>query len=221
MSDFNVMLREQARTGLQTQLDAAVTNGDTETARKVTADLEKLAVSTAPKPPAFNNEDIKAELDKQAWFGIDPRKSAKVVELGKTMDPKKFATAAAFAEALVKAVDEEFKPAGRAVEPPENETDEEREARETEEQEAAEAAKAAKPRRTDGPNDSDTAGNRARRSAGPWTKLTDAPPDIQKEIKRTADRFVSSTAPKEQRDKFIAKALESHYATHQRTKGKK
>lgn len=222
MSDFNVMLREQARTGLQAQLDAAVTNGDTETARKVTADLEKLAVSTAPKPPAFNNDDIKAELDKQPWFGIDPRKSAKVVELGKTMDPKKFATAAAFAEALVKAVDEEFKPAGKA--PPENETDEERDARELEEQEAEEvaAAKATpKKRATDGPNDGDTAGNRARRSAGPWTKLTDAPADVQKEIKRAADKMVSSSAPKEQREKFMEKALESHYANYQRTKGKK
>ena len=81
MSDFNTMLREQARTGLQTQLDAAVTNGDAEAARKITGDLEKLAVATAPKPPAFSDSDIRTELDKQPWFGIDPKKSAKVVEL--------------------------------------------------------------------------------------------------------------------------------------------
>ena len=222
MSDFNMMLREQARNGLQAQLDVAVTNGDAEAARKVTADLEKLAVSTAPKAPPFNDADIRAELDKQPWFGTDPKKSAKVVEFGKTLDPKKFATAAAFAEALVKAVDAEFAPAGKAAaEPPENETDEEREAREAEEQEAEDAdKKPAKKRATDSPGEADVVG-RARRPSGPWAKLSDAPADVPKEIKRTADRFVSSTAPKEQREKFIANALGSHYAAHQRAKGKK
>lgn len=222
MSDLNVMMREQARAGLQTQLDAAVTNGDTAAATKIADDIAKLAVSTAPKAPPFGQAEITAELDKQPWFGIDPKKSAKVVELGRTMDPKKFASAEAFAAALVKAVDEEFKPAGKTVEPPENETDEEREAREAAEQEAADAAAEKKPRKTDSPNEGDaTQRSGVRRTAGPWTKLADAPADIQKEIKRAADKFVPASAPKEQREKFINGALGSHYAAHLRAKGKK
>lgn len=217
MSDLNTMMREQARNGLQTQLDAAVTNGDAEAARKITGDLEKLAVATAPKAPPYGDVEIKAELGKLDWFGVDPKKSGRAVALGHNMDPKKFPTAAAFAEALVKAVDSEF-PAPAA-----KETDEEREARELEEQEAEEAAAAKGPKHkvTDGPNDGDTSSaGKNRKSSGPWTKLADAPVDVQKEIKRTADRFVSSTAPKEQRESFIAKALESHYAAAQRKKRK-
>jgi hypothetical protein len=223
MTDLNVMMREQATLGLQSQLDAAVTAGDTEAARKVSVELAKLAVSAAPKAPPYGDVEIRAELDKQAWFGTDPKKSAKALEFGKTMDPKKFATAEAFAAAIVKAVDEEFKPPAVVKEPPENETDEEKEAREAEEAEAAEAAvaaKAGKTRKTDGPGESDTGATRTTRRSGPWTKITDAPPDIQKEIKRSADKFVSKSATKEQRESFVSKALESHYAAHQR-KGKK
>ena len=51
--------------------------------------------------------------------------------------------------------------------------------------------------------------------------MTDAPADVQKEIKRQAEKFVSSSAPKEQRDKFITLAVGSQYAAHQRAKGKK
>ena len=220
MTDLNTMLREQARSGLQAQLDAAVTNGDTEAARKITTDIEKLAMTAAPKPPAFTDVEIRAELDKQPWFGVDPKKSAKAVEFGKTLDPKKFPTAAAFAEALVKAVDAEFTPpaAGTKKEGDEDEGDEESA------DESGETADTQPPKKraTDGPGDGD-AGGRARRgsSSGPWTKLSDAPADVQKEIKRQADKFVSASAPKEQREKFIAKSLESHYTIHQRNKGKK
>ena len=220
MSDFNTMLREQARNGLQAQLDTAVTNGDAAAARKVTADLEKLAVSTAPKAPPFSDTEIRAELDKLPWFGTDPKKSAKAVEFGKTLDPKKFATAALFAAALVKAVDDEFKPP--VVETEEEGAEGEEEGAEGEEEAAEEGnTKPPKKRATDGPNDGDTTGNRTRRPSGPWAKITDAPADVQKEIKRQADKFVASTAPKELREKFITKALESHYATYLRTKGKK
>lgn len=228
MSDLNVMMKEHARAGLQVQLDAAVTNGDTEAARKITDQIAQLAVQTAPKAPAYGDAEIKAALESKAdWFGIDPRKSGAAIRLGKDMNPKKFATAEAFAEALIKAVDEEFKPAGSAApaagDPPENETDEEREEREAAEAEAAEAAAAApkKPRRTDGPGTEEAAGRVVRRTTGPWAKLSDAPSDVQKEIRRSADKFVSSSAPKENREKFIAKALESHYAAFQRNKGKK
>jgi hypothetical protein len=220
MTDLNVMMREHARTGLQTQLDAAVTNGDTEAARKITADMEKLAVSTAPKAPPYGDTEIKAQLEKAEWFGTDPKKSAKAIEFGKTMDPKKFATAEAFAAALIKSVEEEF-PAAKTT-PKDGDEEDEPGDEEDEPGDGAGAEKPAKPkpRRTDAPGDADTVGRSARRT-GPWTKLADAPSDIQKEIKRSADKFISSTATKEQREGFINKALESHYAAHQRKTGKK
>ena len=226
MTDLANMMRDQARAGLQIQLDAAVTEGNTESARKIAADLAKLEVSTAPKAPPYGDTEIRSHLDKQAWFGTDPKRSAKAIEFGKTMDPKKFATAEAFAAAIVKAVDDEFKPAGASKkEEDSTETDEQREEREAAESEAAEAAGKEKPavrRRTDAPGDADAAGRAARRAtSGPWAKLTDAPKEVQAEIKRAADKFVPANAPKERRETFIAKALESQYAMHQRKTGKK
>jgi len=218
MPDLNVMLLEQARNGLQAELDTAVTNGDTEAARKVAAKLSDLNTAAAPKPStAYGDTEIRAELNKLPWFGVDPKKSGRTIELGKTMDPKKFGTAAEFTAALVKVVDEEFKPAVK--DPPENETDEEREAREAEEADAAAKAKEKKTRTSDGPADGDTGTTRTRRTSGPWLKISDAPADIQKEINRTADKFAPKT--KEGREKFVAKALEAHYAKAQLAKGKK
>lgn len=224
MSDLNMMMREQARNGLNAELDAAVTNGDAEAARKVTAKLEALAVSSAPKAPPYGQDEIKAALDKQPWFGIDPKRSARVIELGKHLDLKKFATAELFAAALVKAVDDEFKPAGGAAEGAEDGNDGEGEDGNDGEGEgdSAAAKPEKKPRRTDGPGEGDnTNRSSVRRTSGPWTKLSDAPTEVQKEIKRSADKFVGAAASKEQRDGFVAKALESHYAAHLRTKGKK
>jgi hypothetical protein len=217
MPELNVMLLEQARNGLQAELDTAVTNGDTEAARKVAAKISDLNGAAAPKPStAYGDTEIHAELNKLPWFGVDPKKSGRTIELGKTMDPKKFGTAAEFAAALVKVVDEEFKPAAAAA--PEGETDEERETREAEEAEAA-AAKAKKPRASDGPTEGDAGGTRQRRTSGPWVKMSDAPADVQREINRTADKFAPKT--KEGREKFVAKALEAHYAKAQLAKGKK
>jgi hypothetical protein len=220
MTDLATLMRDSARAGLQTQLDAAVTEGNTEAARKIAADIAKLEVSTAPKAPPYGDVEIRSFLDKQPWFGTDPKKSGRALQLGKDMDPKKFPNAEAFAAALVKAVDDEFKP---AVTPKPDtgegddedaETDEERA-----EREAAEAAEKEKPtrRRTDGPGEADAAARSARRPSGPWTKLTDAPKDVQAEIKRTADKYVPANSPKERREGYIAMALESHYAAHQRT----
>jgi hypothetical protein len=216
MPDLNVMLLEHAKSGLQAELDAAVTNGDTEAARKASDKLADLKAATAPKPSTgYGDTEIRAELNKLDWFGVDPKKSGRTIELGKTMDPKKFNTAAEFTAALVKVVDEEFKPAATTNE---NETDEEREAREEKEAEAT-AVKEKKPRASDGPADGDTGGTRTRRTSGPWVKISDAPADIQKEINRTADKFAPKT--KEGREKFVAKALEAHYAKAQLAKGKK
>ncbi len=217
MPDLNVMLAEHAKSALQTELDTAVTNGDTEAARKAADKLADLKTAIAPKPStAYGDAEIRAELNKLPWFGVDPKKSGRTIELGKTMDPKKFSTAAEFTAALVKVVDEEFKPA--AEEPPDGETDEEREAREAEEAEAA-VAKAKKTRVSDGPADGDTGAARTRRTSGPWLKISDAPEDVRKEINRTADKFAPKT--KEGREKFVVKALEAHYAKAQLAKGKK
>lgn len=219
MVDLNVMMREQAMTGLQTQLDTAVTNGDTAAARRVSEQIAALSVQTAPKSLPFTDADVKAELDKQDWFGVDPKKSAKVIEYGKTMDPKKFGTAAAFAAAILKAVNDEFTPpAAGKKDPPENETDEDREDREAREATEAEEAEAAAAKKTgkkitDGPGEGDTMNARRATGAakGPWAKLADAPADVQKEIKRTADKMVPAGAPKETREKFIATSLLTHY----------
>lgn len=216
MTDLNVMMREQAKMGLQTELDAAVTNGDTAAARTITDKLAALAVSTAPKAPPYGDVEIRAELDKQAWFGVDPKKTNRAVAMGRDMDPKKFATAELFAAALLKAVDEEFKPAApEGEEPGGEEPDDEGE-------DKTSAAGEKKPRRTDGPREGESgAGTGTRRTSGPWTKLSDAPPEIQKEIKRQADKMVPTRASKEQREAFITRTLGSHYEMHQRSKGKK
>lgn len=212
MSDLNTMMREQAISGLQVQLDAAVTAGDTAAARKAADSLAQLAVSTAPKAPPFVDADVLVHLNKQPWFGTDPKRSAKVAEFGKTMDPKKFATAEAFAAAIVKAVDEEFKP---AVSDPEPDPEED----ELDPEDDADKAKAAaKKKRTDGPGEGDVGRAGGRRASGPWTKLSDAPDDVRKEVTRTADKFAPKT--KEGREGYIARALQAHYASHQRRKGK-
>lgn len=211
MADLNTVLRDQARASLNTLLDAAVTDGNTEAARKITQDLENLAVSTAPKAPPYGDVEIRAELNKLDWFGVDPKKSGRAIALGRDMDPKKFASAELFTAALLKAVDLEFKPATPVAEEEPEEPGEDGE--------PAKPALGAKatPRRTDGPGEGD-ANHRpaARRTSGPWTKLADAPADIQKAVKRSADKFVPASAPKEQRELFITRALAGHYAAHQR-----
>ena len=222
MSDLNTMIREQAVNGLRAQLDAAVTNGDTEAARKITDDIAKLAVSAAPKAPAYGDAEIKAQLEKAPWFGTDPKKSAKAIEFGKTMNPSKFPSAEAFAEALVKAVDAEFAPAGTSEPKTDGGDDVDDEGDDTDTDDETDKPEPKKQRRaTDAPGESEAVGGRARRATGPWAKLSDAPPDVQKEIKRTADKFVSSSAPKEHREKFIQNALAAQYAVFQRNKGKK
>jgi hypothetical protein len=214
--DLNMMMREQAKTTLQTQLDTAVQNGDAEQARKISDQIAQLAVQSAPKAPPFGDAEIRAELSKLDWFGVDPKKSAKVLEFGKTMDPKKFATAEAFAAAVVKAVDEEFKPpAAAAAAPAEGEEDDDDEGEEP----AAKPKPAA--RRSDAPAPGETdprpaAGGRS----GPWTKLSDAPQEVRSEIKRQADKFLPANASDDARKAFNARQLAAHYAIHQRKKGK-
>jgi hypothetical protein len=214
MNDLNTMLREHAKTGLQSQLDAAVTNGDTAAATKIANEIAQLAVATAPKAPPYGDTEIKAELNKLDWFGVDPKKSGRALALGRDMDPKKFSDAVSFAAALVKAVDDEFKPAAPEVEDEDPEDDED--------PKDGDGEKKPVKKRTDGPGDNDT-GVRSRSSrtpSGPWAKVTDAPPEIQKEITRSMNKFLSSNATKEQKDGFRAKALESHWNAAQQKKAK-
>lgn len=216
MPDLNVMLLEHAKSGLQTELDAAVTNGDTEAARKIADRISALNSAAAPKPStAYGDSEIRAELNKLPWFGVDPKKSGRAIALGRDMDPKKFGNAVEFTAALVKAIDEEFKPAAAAGDK-EDEGDGEGE---DAEDDGKETKPPKKTRASDGPADADAGGTRTRRTTGPWTKMSDAPADVQKEIDRTADKFAPKT--KEGREKFVAKALEAHYSKAQIAKGKK
>lgn len=217
--DLNVMMLEQARAGLQTELDAAVTAGDTEAARKVGVKIAELAARTAPKAAPFTSADVwKAAEAKADWLGVDPKKSATANEFAKTMNPSRFATAEAMAEAVIKAVDEEYK---KPPTPGEGEGEAGGEG-EGEAEGEDKPKPAAKPKRTDGPGENDVgAGSGTRRASGPWTKLSDAPADVQKDINRTADKYVPKGADKAVRDRYVADALSSHYQIHQRTKGKK
>lgn len=218
MADLNVMLMEHAKAGLQTQLDTAVTNGDTEAARKAADELAKLSAATAPKAPPYGNAEITAELEKQPWFGIDPKKSARVVELGKSMNPKRFNSAVEFAAALVKAVEEEFKPTGKQADAEDGEADDDAEDEEADDDKGGKETPPKKPRASDGPSDNDATGSTRTRRTGPWAKMSDAPSDVQKEINRTADKFAPKT--KEGREKFVVKALEAQYVRHQSTRKK-
>jgi hypothetical protein len=202
MNDLTTMLHKQVQENLTRTLDAAVQAGDIAAARNATKQIAELALSTAPAPakPKLADADIRAALKTKApWFGTDPRKSAKAVEFGKNMDPEAFTTAEAFADAVVKAVDEEFKTAE-----PEEKEDEETEEDEKEEKPAAR-------KKTDAPS-GDTGRSASRgKSSGPWAKLSDAPKDVAETIRKQADKFTRN-APKEARDKFISTALGSAYA---------
>lgn len=221
MADLNVMLLEHAKSGIQAKLDLAVTNGDTEAARKAADELTALNVAAAPKPAptAYGEAEIRAELDKLDWFGTDPKKSARTVELGKTMNPKKFGSAADFAAALVKVVETEFKKADAGEGDGEGDG-EGADGEDDGEGETGTTKPPAKRRASDGPSDGDTGtANRNRRTSGPWAKLSDAPADVQKEINRTADKFAPKT--KEGREKYVAAALGAQYSAYKIRNGKK
>jgi|SRR5579859_4333319 len=116
MTDLNTMLRQQMQNTLTAQLDAATQAGDIAAARKAAQSLMEFSVATAAattkpakKPPTIE-ELKKAIMAKADWFGVDPRRSAKAVELGKMMDPERFETADAFADALLKELAKDEKP---------------------------------------------------------------------------------------------------------------
>jgi hypothetical protein len=207
-ADVETMMRNQMHNTLTRQLDSATQAGDIQAARKVAQQLQELALTTVKKNGVvpFNNEDIRDCLATKApWFGTDPRRSAKAVEFGKNMEPQRFKSAEEFADAVIKAVADEFEPAEEAEEEDTEDEDVEK--------------KPAVRKKTDAPS---SAGARAvpRRSAGPWSKLSDAPKEIADTIKASADKFTRN-ATKEQREKYISTALGTAYAADQRAKGKK
>jgi len=220
MTDLATMMREQLSSNLNAQLDSAVQAGDLVAARKANEQLNKLAATTAPAGPVvkFTAADIRKELEAKApWFGIDPRRSSKALEYGKMMDSNRFDNAAKFAEALIAAIDEEFPPAGgrrqEADDAGGNDGGSDDDAGGADDTAAKPARK-----KTDAPSAADAPAARRGASNGPWAKLSDAPPAVQKEIERTLDKYCRN-GTKEQKEQFTKDALATHYATQQR-KGK-
>jgi hypothetical protein len=227
--DLNMMLRQTARSGLEDKLAQAVVDGDQEAAKKIAKEMSDLELQTAPKAPPYGDAEIRAELNKLPWFGVDPRKSAKAMQYGKDLDPRKFSTAEAFAKAVADAVAEDFKPASEMA-PKDEEDDGEGEGEGEDGENDGEAEgegkdgkdKPGRPRkRTDGPGESDADGSRPRRASGPWKKMSDAPPAVQAEIRRTMTKLLGARTTENQRKAFETRALESHYAAQQRGKQRK
>jgi hypothetical protein len=227
--DLNMMLRQTARNGLEAKLAQAVVDGDQEAAKKIAKEMSDLELQTAPKAPPYGDAEIRAELNKLPWFGTDPRKSAKAMQYGKDLDPRKFSTAEAFAKAVADAVAEDYKPASETP-PKDGEDDEENEGEggdgEDDEEDEGEGEKGKDKtkksrKRTDGPGENDADGSRPRRASGPWKKMSDAPPAVQAEIRRTATKLLGARATEDQRKAFEARALQGHYAAHQRGKQRK
>jgi hypothetical protein len=203
-SDLEQMLRSQLQNNIVHRLDSATQAGDIQAARKAAMELSEFnSKHRPPDAPSFTNADIRTAIKAKApWFGVDPRRSAKVVEFGKNMEPHSFKSAEEFADKIIEAVEEEY----AEKDEPEDEPEEKEE-------------KKVERKKTDAPSNS---GARAvpRHSSGPWTKLGDAPKEIADTIKASADKFTRN-ATKEQREKYIVTALGTAYAADQRAKGKK
>lgn len=209
VDNLETMLRNRLQIDMVHALDSATQAGDIQAARRAAQQLQEFAVQNKPaaSTPKFTNADIRASLKVKApWFGVDPRRSARVVEFGKNMEPESFQSADAFADEIIKAVAKEYE-----------EMEEVEENDEPEDEEPEQKAVARK--RTDAPSDS-MARAVPRRSSGPWTKFSDAPKEIAQQIKASADKFTRN-ATKEQREKYIVTALGTAYAADQRSRGKK
>lgn len=219
MADLEQMLRNQVQANLTYALDSATQAGDIQAARKAAQQLQEFALSTV-KPaetPSFTNADIRAAIKaKASWFGVDPRRSAKVVEFGKNMEPSSFKSAAEFADAVIEAVEDDFKSPEEDDEKEEYEKDKKEEDEDDEEEKEK---KVVARKKTDAPS---SGGARAipRKSSGPWTKLSEAPKEVADSIKRATDKFTQN-ATKEARAKYVETALATAYAADQRSRGKK
>jgi hypothetical protein len=129
MTDLGTMLKQQMQNNIAQSLDSAVQAGDIQAARKAATsliELEKATAAAAPavkKPPTLD-EVKKAVATKLPWFGIDPRKTEKLMALGRMMDPTRFDTPEAFADQLVKAYNDEDKKPARGAAAASDEDDE-------------------------------------------------------------------------------------------------
>jgi hypothetical protein len=206
-SDLEQMLRNQLQNNIVHRLDSATQAGDIQAARKAAMELSEFNQKhRPPDTPSFTNADIRLAIKAKApWFGVDPRRSAKVVEFGKNMEPHSFKSAEEFADKVIEAVEEEY---NEKEEPEAEEEDEEKEEKKVER------------KKTDAPSSSGARAIPRRASAGPWAKLSDAPKEVADQIRGAADKFTRN-ATKEQREKYIATALGTAYAAEQRAKGRK
>lgn len=211
MSDLATLLKQQMEGTIARSLDAAVASGDTQAARaaaKQFADLQVASVpktSPAKKPPT--SDEVKAALSaKLDWFGIDPRKSAKIAEIGRNMLPERFDTAEAFADALIKTYNDEEKAANKTTEEEEEPAEEEA----VEEEEPAER----KPARRNGTQQPElnagarqTVGSNLRRAyeTGDIKFLPRAAAD---DVKRSASKFAANSTDK-QKEAFIRNAVKT------------
>jgi len=206
--DLDELMRKTTLDTLTSQHEAAVVNGDVAGAKAAADKLAEFKLATAPKPAVqtgFGDTEVKAELNKLPWFGADPKKSAKAMDAARNMSTAKFATPQAFVEAVVKAVEDDAAATTTATEEPGDDDDD-----------AGKAATKPATRRTDGPRDDDTGARGRGAGGGAWSKLSEAPKDVQARIKASAQKFLPAAATEEQRKNFHKRALDAAYAEHQR-----
>lgn len=228
MSDLASMLRQQMQNTLNSSLDAAVQAGDINAARKVTKDILDLGLAeakatTAVKAPP-SPKDIKAAVAAKAdWFGVDPRKTAKTMELAKMMDPERFTSAEAFADALLKTVTEEEKGAAGN-----DGDDEDGEGEDGDDEDARREARRAKAKegRKNGTQEPEL--GTGTRSNGATSNLRRAfetgdikmlPSASQATIKKFADKFARNGG-EDARKAYISNAVKAHARTELINSGK-
>lgn len=215
MTDLATMLRQQLQNNLQASLDSAVQAGDINAARKASKDildlnLAEARASTAVKAAPTKDEIKKAVTAKAPWFGVDPKKSAKALELAKMMDPERFETADAFADALLKSVAEDEAGTGKAA----DEDDEDEDSEDDEDAEAARREARRKNRQNKTPGTELAEGGRGAggssnlRRAMETGDIKSLPKDAADEIKKSASKF-ASRGNEEQRKAFIVNAVKA------------
>jgi len=228
MTDLNTMLRQQMVANLTATLDQATQAGDIQASRKAAQQLAEFSVAAAaaaPKPPKKppTVDEIKIAIAKKAdWFGIDPRRSAQIVELGKMMDPDRFENADAFADALLKEYEKDLRHGGpRDPEDEDDSGNEEESDDETGEDDDNDEGRTmrtqrreARPARRNGSVQpelnagSRSTGNNMRR-AFETGDIKNLPRTAADSIRKAADRMANK-ATKEQRAAFIQNAVKAH-----------
>src|SRR5215471_2145925 len=231
MTDLNTILRQQMQNNLTAALDQATQAGDIQAARKAAQQLAEFSVASAaaaPKPPKkpMTVEEIKKALtDKVEWFGIDPRRSAQIVELGKMMDPERFETPEAFAAALIKEYEKDAKRHSGPKDPEDDENDsdsdneneesdednendeDEGETMQTQRREAQRPARRNGSAQTELNAGSRSTGNNLRR-AFETGDIKHLPRAAASDIRNSADKMARN-ATKEQRALFIQNAVKA------------